>query len=390
MPNKKTLKIVQINTVPNGSTGSIMMSIHRQLTKDGYDSYVVWGRGRKAENDHEINMNDKIGVYFHVLYSRLTGKTGFASKKATKKLLNKLDKIKPDIIHLHNVHGYYINIKLLFDYINRNNIKTVWTLHDCWAFTGHCCNFESTNCKCWNGEKCINIKSYPKALINNSIESYREKQKIINSINKITFITPSIWLKNTAKKSFIRNKKIIVIPNGINTNVFKNYNNNNFKKIHNIDNKKIILGVASLWSDSKGLGDFIELSKRINSKYVIVLVGLNKKQLREIPNNIIGIEKTENIEEMVDIYNSASIFLNLTKEDNYPTVNIEAIACGTPVLTYNTGGSPESARLYGRVIDKEKLLNNSEKLFEEIYKKKNGHIDEKAMYQRYRVVYEKI
>ena len=158
------MKIIQINSVPNGSTGNIMMNIHNELLKKGYESYVVWGRGRKAQNEHEIYMNDKIGVYFHALYSRLTGKTGFGSKKATKRLLKKLDIIKPDIIHLHNIHGYYINIELLFNYIKKNNIKVVWTLHDCWAFTGHCTHFEYIKCSKWENEckNCPQKKEYPK------------------------------------------------------------------------------------------------------------------------------------------------------------------------------------------------------------------------------------
>jgi glycogen synthase len=203
MPNKKALKIIQINTVPNGSTGCIMMSIHKQLIKDGYDSYVVWGRGRKAQNNHEIYMNDKIGVYFHILYSRLTGKTGFASKRATKNLLKKLDEIKPDIIHLHNLHGYYINIELLFNYIKKNNIKTIWTLHDCWAFTGHCAYFEISNCNCCKGEKCIDIKSYPKSIKNNSLWCYQKKKLLFSDIKDMTIITPSQWLMTLVNNSYL-------------------------------------------------------------------------------------------------------------------------------------------------------------------------------------------
>ncbi len=392
MPNKKALKIVQINTVPNGSTGSIMMSIHKQLLEDGYDSYVVWGRGRKAQNDHEIYMNDRLGVYFHVLYSRLTGKTGFASKRATKKLIKKLDEIKPDIIHLHNLHGYYINIELLFNYIKKNNIKTVWTLHDCWAFTGHCSYFDKSDCRCWQGEKCKSIKTYPKCIINNSMWCYKKKKDIITGIRNLTIVTPSKWLNNLAQRTFLNAYKIELINNGVNTDVFKKIKLSEltFKRDNNISNKKIILGVASPWNENKGLEDFIKLSKIIDhNKYKIVLVGLTNKQISKIPKDILCIKKTNEINKLVELYNEADIFFNPTKADNYPTVNLESIACGTPVITYNTGGSGESANYFGFTIEANELGLINEKTIKNlrINRETISLISEKRMYLNYKHCY---
>ena len=397
MPNKKALKIVQINTVPNGSTGTIMMSIHKQLTKDGYDSYVDWGRGRKAENDHEIYMNDKLGVYFHAIYSRLTGKTGFASKRATRKLLKKLDKIKPDVIHLHNLHGYYINIKLLFNYIKKNNIKTVWTLHDCWAFTGHCAYFESIRCQCWKGEKCKNIKAYPKSFVNTSKWNYAKKNQLIGGINELTIITPSNWLRTLVRKSFLSNRKCIVINNGI--DITKFYINkelrSKFRNKYNLNNKVVILGVAYPWTEHKGLYDFYELANHIDdSKYKIVLVGIKKDQADAVPKNILHLEKTKDTTELLEIYNGSDIFYNPTRGDNYPTVNIEATSCGLPIIVNKVGGAHEISKYNDRVvairpdlsIDKlieliDKITNNSKRT------NKNEDISIEKMVKEYELVY---
>ena len=359
------MKIVQINSFSNGSTGKIMMSIHNELINKGNDSYAIWGRGRKEENRNEIYLNDKLGVYYHALYSRLTGKTGFASRKSTKKLIKKMDKIKPDIIHLHNIHGYYINIELLFNYIKNNNIKVIWTLHDCWAFTGQCSHFTIPNCDKWRREcnKCPILNQYPKTIKDNSKWNYNKKKELFSGLN-MKIITPSKWLAELVRQSFLKNYPVEVINNGIDTNIFKP-TNSNFRKEHNLENKKIILGVASVWDKRKGLSDFIKLSKILDDKYSIVLIGLDKKQIKEMPKNIIGITRTENQKELAEIYSTSDVLFNPTYEDNYPTVNLESIACGTPVLTYDTGGSIEFVDFLKNdnvkyIIEKDKVANNIE------------------------------
>ena len=387
------MKIVQINSVPNGSTGNIMMNIHRELLNQGHESYVVWGRGRNAENDHEIYMNDKFGVYLHVLYSRLTGKHGFASKRATRKLLKKLDDIKPDIIHLHNIHGYYINIEVLFNYLKKKNIKVIWTLHDCWSFTGQCPHFERINCEKWkNGcNKCSLTKTYPKSIIDNSKWNYNKKKELFTGLN-LKIITPSNWLAKLVKLSFLKNYEVKVINNGIDTNIFKP-TPSNFREKYDIQDKTIILGVSSVWTEAKGYYDFIELSKMLDDSFKIVLVGLNEKQLKEIPNNIIGLTRTSGQKELAEIYTAADVFFNPTYEDTYPTVNIEAIACGTPVVTYNTGGSPEFLLLIKE--NKSSYITSKKELTKEVFKNKNNisidvdvnKLNEKEMVNSYLKIY---
>lgn len=386
------MKIVQINTVPNGSTGTIMMNIHNELLKRGHDSYVVWGRGRKSNDNNEIYMGDKIGVYFHVLYSRITGKIGFASKRATKKLLKKLDEIKPDIIHLHNIHGYYINIDLLFNYIKNNNIRVIWTLHDCWPFTGHCTYFDLAKCNKWKKE-CMNCKQrseYPKSYFDNSKWCFDKKRELFNKVEKLTIVTPSEWMASLVKKSFLKNYNVIIINNGIDTNVFKILDKDKlaFRIKYNLENKKIILGIASPWSKRKGLDDFIELSKKISDDYKIVLVGLSKKQIKKLPNNILGIERTNNIDELVDIYNSSDMFFNPTYEDNYPTTNLEAICCGLRTITYNTGGSPESATINGQVTTKKDFIKNYKNIIKTKNKTKFFCFSKEKMCSNYLKLYE--
>lgn len=342
------MKIVQINTFPNKAPGTIMMNIHKELLEQGHESYVVWGRGRKANNEYEICINDKIGTFFHGIYTRLSDKTGFASTRATKKLLRELDKINPDIIHLHNIHGYYINIELLFNYLKEKQIRVIWTLHDCWAFTGHCAYFTACGCEKWKTccEKCPQLYTYPKSFVDNSKWNYNKKKQIFTGLN-MEIITPSKWLADLVKESFLKEYKVTVKHNTIDTKKFKKLEDLDRKKIcekYGIDyKKKIILGVASEWTERKGLNDFIKVSSLVDAKYQIVLVGLTKKQLKTIPKNIIPILRTNNVYELVELYNISYVFFNPTYEDNYPTVNLEAVACDCKVVSYNTGGCNEIA-----------------------------------------------
>ena len=323
-----------------------MMNIHKILTEQGYDSYVCWGRGRPANNNHEIVISDNIGVKFHGMYTRLLDKTGFASRRATKKLLRRLDEIKPDIIHLHNIHGYYLNIELLFNYIREHNINVVWTLHDCWPLTGHCAGFDMCGCKKWKTGcfNCEQLGTYPASKgLDNSKWNWNKKKALFTNLNLI-IVTPSQWLRDNVMKSYLRDYRCEVINNGIDLNIFKPADKCEMKKAqkkYNLDARKIVLGVASEWTPKKGLFDFIKLSEMMQDIQFVV-VGLTERQIKEMPQNIKGIKRTENQRELAALYTIADVFFNPTYEDNFPTTNLEALACGTPVITYDTGGSPES------------------------------------------------
>ena len=329
------MKVIQINTFSYKAAGNIMMNLHRALLNKGVDSYVVWGRGRKAQNEHEYYMDDDLGVKIHGAYTRLTDKTGFASVSATRKLLKWIDNINPDIIHLHCIHGYYINIELLFNYIKKKNIRVVWTQHDCWAFTGHCAYFDACGCEKWKTGcyDCEQIHTYPISYIDNTKHNWKLKKKYFGGLDAI-IVSPCNWLNGIVNESFLNIYESIVIYNGIDTDVF-NHENSYLKK------ERIVLGIAGEWTKRKGLEDFLKLRSILSDDYKIVLVGLTDKQINALPKGIIGICRTENTKKLVEIYRQASILFNPTYEDNFPTINLEALACGTPVITYDTGGGVE-------------------------------------------------
>ncbi|HHX68153.1 MAG TPA: glycosyltransferase [Gallicola sp.] len=371
------MKVLQINSVCGiGSTGRIAIDIHNILIDQGHESYIAYGRGLPKNCDDAIRIGTKIDNYTHVAKTRLLDKHGFGSKRATKEFVKEIKKIDPDIIHLHNIHGYYINIEILFNYLKEANKPVIWTLHDCWSFTGHCSHFDYIGCKKWKTGcfDCPQKQEYPKSvLIDNSEWNYNKKKEIFMGVDNMMLVTPSNWLSNLVGKSFLKDYRIEVINNGIELSFFKP-TDNEFRKKYELDDKFIILGVASIWTQSKGINYFLELSTNLKEDEVIVLVGLSNKQLKEIPENIIGISRTNNVEELADIYSSADIFVNPTLEDNFPTVNLEALACGTPVITFETGGSPESINNKTGMVVKER---SSVKLYENI---SNIRVSEKHSY----------
>ncbi|OUO64931.1 glycosyltransferase [Collinsella sp. An268] len=339
-----------INTVPNGSTGGIMIKEHSELLSHGKDSYAFWGRGREAQNDHEMKFATKPEVYLDALQTRLDGRAGFHSKTATKRLLRRLDEIKPDVVHLHNLHGYYINIEMLFNWLAAQNCKVEWTLHDCWAFTGHCAYFTYVKCAQWQShcaysDKCPQLNTYPKTICKKACaRNFDEKRRLFASIlpERMKLITPSQWLEGLVKRSFLGTYPIEVRHNTIDTTVFKP-TPSDFRARYGIGDRFMILGVASPWTERKGLSDFIRLAGEFgNEGFAFVLVGLDKKQFRWLPRGIIGIPRTDSPRELAGIYSTTDVLFNPTHEDNFPTVNLEAEACGTSVVTYDAGGCSET------------------------------------------------
>ena len=384
-------RILFINSVCNGSTGTICKNLYKAAKEAGHECCIAYGRGEAPEGFNTIKIGNQLDIYLHVLKARLFDASGFGSKHSTKKFIKEIEKFKPDIIHLHNIHGYYVNIEVLFKYLKEHpEIKKIWTLHDCWAFTGHCPHFEYVKCEQWKSEccKCVKKKEYPKSFIDRCNKNFIKKKKLFTEMENTILVTPSNWLKRLVKISFLGKYLVEVINNGVDTNIFK-YTESDIKEKYNISEKKIILGVASVWDKNKGLDTFIELSKQLDSEYQIVLIGLNDKQIRSLPANIIGINRTENVQELVQWYSIAEVYFNPTLEDNYPTTNLEAIACGTPVVTFDTGGSPESA-FAGKenIIDKGHIKN----FFENNIKLKvpqHDSLDIRWMNNKYLMIYSK-
>lgn len=354
------MKVFQINSVCGiRSTGRICTDLAEVLISQGHECRIAYGREFVPEKYKDISyrIGRNFGVKINALKARIFDNEGFNAKRATKKLIKEIEKYNPDVIHLHNLHGYYLNIEILFDYLKKADKPVVWTLHDCWAFTGHCTYFDFAGCKKWQSacHNCSQKKDYPSSKCKDrSKKNYFQKKAAFTGVRNLTIVTPSKWLKEKVEQSFLKEYKVEVIHNGIDLDVFKP-TPSDFRIRYGIEDKKIILGVASVWNRRKGLQDFIELSKILDDEYKIVLVGLTEEQKRSLPENIIGITRTNNVKELAEIYTAADVFFNPTYEDNYPTVNLEAQACGTPVVTYNTGGSVESVPKEN-VIEKGDLL----------------------------------
>lgn len=343
------MRVLFINAVcGTGSTGKICVELAEQYEKNGHEVKIAYGRQGYVPEQYQkyaVRIGNDLDVRVHALYTRLTDRHGLASKKATRKFLKWAEEYKPDIVWLHNIHGYYINYELLFEWIKKHpNMEVKWTLHDCWTFTGHCPHFIAIGCQKWKKEckNCPQKGRYPASnILDNSLDNYQRKKKAFTGVKNMTIITPCKWLENLVKESYLKDYPVQVVYNTINTDVFKP-TKSNFREQYGLENKKIILGVANVWNKYKGFDDFKELAQKLSDDYVIVLVGLQKKQLQDLPKNMIGIMRTNGQKELAQIYTAADIFVNLTYEDTYPTVNLEAKACGTPVITYRTGGSVES------------------------------------------------
>lgn len=352
------MKILMINSVCGiGSTGRICTDIAQELEKQGHQVKIAYGRKSdipKKFEKYAVCIGGNLSVLLHGAKARLFDASGFGSKRETRRFVNWIIEYDPDVIHLHNLHGYYINVEILFNYLRNCDKRIIWTLHDCWGFTGHCTHFEYEKCIKWKTccSNCAKISEYPKSFIDRSTKNYIKKKYIFTGIKNMSIIVPSEWLKKKVKESFLNEYEVEVIRNGIDLSVFHK-RDSNLRKKFNLINKKIILGVSSVWNKKKGLDAFCSLARTIdNNEYQIVLIGIEGKQKKYIPDNIICIQKTNNVEELVEWYSVADIFINLTLEDTYPTTNLEAIACETPVISFKTGGSPESAVKYGVVIDK--------------------------------------
>lgn len=367
------MKIIEINSGKHGSTGNIMIQIADLARNTGFEVYTFSGpkTNRSVVKGHTI-LGNKVGFLLHRILASVTGFSECFSFFSTYMFLKKLKKIDPDIIHLHNLHGWYINLPLLFKYIKRNKIRVIWTLHDCWAFTGHCPHFDLIGCNKWQGGcyDCPQYKEYPASFFDNSKIMYKLKKKWFTDVDNLTIVTPSQWLADLVKNSFLGCYDVKVINNGINLDVFKP-THSSFKKNHNCVDKFVVLGVASVWRDKKGLDVFVELAKRLDERFQIVLVGTDDNVDNKLPDNIISIHRTQNQTELAEIYTAADLFVNPTREDTYPTVNMESIACGTPVLTFNTGGAQEILNeTCGSVVtngDENSLYNEINRIYKEPY-----------------------
>jgi putative colanic acid biosynthesis glycosyltransferase len=361
-----SVKYLQINSEFSfGSVGRIMKENYDQKTKDGWECYIAYAAGTSLPGYRCIKIGNKFDRYLHAIGTRLFDKHGLYSRLATKAFLKKVEKINPDFIHLHNIHDYYLNYEVLFSWMKKHpNIHYFWTLHDCWAFTGHCSHFSAAKCTQWTTQcqNCPILSSYPKTIgKGNVFDNYQRKKEAFTGVKNLQIITVSHWLENLVKQSFLKEYPISVIYNPIDHSVFKP-TPSSFRDQYHLGNRKVVLGVALQWIPSKGLADFIELSKMFGSKVQIVLVGLTKKQISRLPSNIIGLEKTNKITDLAGLYSTADVFVNPSTQETFGMTTLEAVSCGTKAVVYKGTACEEIVDKFGGIA----VDQNIASLYEEI------------------------
>lgn len=340
-------KLLQINVTANwGSHGRIAEEIGMMAISNGWESYIAYGRYANPSKSHLIKIGNEWDVRIHGIETRLFDRHGLASEKATRTFVNTIECLKPEIIHLHNIHGYYLNYPILFDFLYRYGKPVIWTLHDCWPLTGHCAYPVTKNCEKWMVEcrNCPLTKGYPSSyMIDKSKRHYHRKRDCFTSLPDLHIVTVSKWLENIVRNSYLKNYDIRHIYNGIDLSVFRPKEIYGDKIIDqlSLSEKKMILGVANVWDDRKGLLDFYRLREKLDNNYLIILVGLNEKQRKKLPCGIVGMGRANSIHQLAEIYSMADVFVNPSIAETFGMTTAEALSCGTPVIVYNATASPE-------------------------------------------------
>lgn len=397
------MRVALINSVAGfGSTGRI---VYQLSCLPGVQGRIYYGRKDNLTDADTYRITDKAGNAAHVSGTFLSGRHGFYNAKETEKMVENLKAFNPDLIHLHNLHGFYLNIEVLMKYLSECGKPVIWTMHDCWAFTGHCAHYDAIGCEKWKSgcdRNCPGLNKYPYTFTaKNVARNYADKNRLFHLFqkNQLTIVTPSYWLREQLRQSFLKDQDIRTIHNGIDLSIFHPISSD-FRMKNHLENSYIYLAVGSGWYKEKGLDDLAKLSHDLRDDQKLVIVGIKKNQEKDFDNNhTIFIPRTENMNELCGLYSTADALLNLTYEDTFPTVNLEAQACGCPVFTYRTGGSTETVTdISGLVIPKGDLAM-MEKVLSKVARHKNDEVvracvynarqyDYRYMLQSYKALYE--
>jgi len=342
------VKVLLVNTVLGySSTGKICQEIYETVVGEGHEAVVAYGRGEP--NPPHVKFGSDVETGFHLLETRLFDRHGQGSHFSTQRLVDLMKSFRPDIVHLHNLHGYYLNVEMLFEYLELSGVKTIVTLHDCWLMTGHCAFFSYVDCQKWATlcEHCPQVSSYPNSLfLDRSTKNHLLKKHIFGKIpsSQIVLVAPSQWLCDVVSQSFLSKFSTRVINNGIDLSIFQSKMSEKEDPLKSVtvEKKFVVLAVASVWENRKGLRFVRELASLLPSECLVVVVGRVSPKDRFTSPNVVFIERTSSRDELATLYRRADVFVNTTMDDNYPTTNLESLACGTPVVTFDTGGSPES------------------------------------------------
>lgn len=337
------MKLYQINVVcETGSTGRIVTDIYKTMIDHGDECRIAYGRGSTPDGISAFKIETRLGIYSHVLMTRLTDRHGLYSKHATKTLIKDIKQYQPDIIHLHNIHGYYLNYEMLFTFLKEYAKPVIWTLHDCWAFTGHCAYFDAVECEKWkNGcGKCCQLRAYPSSFGKDaSEESYTRKMRAFLGVGQLQIVTVSYWLKGVVEHSFLSKYPVRAIYNGIDLREM-HITDSNIRQQYGLTQKYIVLGVASVWDKRKGLDLFRKISERLPDEYKIVLIGVSERQKKDMPERILCIGK-QSYSDLAKWYSAADVYVNGSVEETMGLTTLESMACGTPVVVQNTTAVPE-------------------------------------------------
>jgi len=337
--------LLQINSVAGcGSTGGIVSGLARLAAGAGWNSLIAYGRGTGSDELQAVRVGTDCDVRRHGVVTRLFDRHGLGSRTATERFITRMEQVRPDLIHLHNLHGYYLNIRVLFEWLSTRDIPVVWTFHDCWPMTGHCSHFDHIGCEKWKTvcRQCPQTGRYPASiLLDRSEKNFRLKRVLFTSVKRMTIVPVSRWLNGVVGQSFLGDVPRKVIYNGVDTGLYKPAESSDVRRKFGVDGKFIILGAAGKWDDRKGLFDFIELAGRTGPDVAIILAGLNRRQLKNLPANVTGTGRLGSLEELAGLYSAADVYLNLSAEETFGLTTAEALACGTPVVVYNATASPE-------------------------------------------------
>lgn len=337
------MKVFLINSVcGTGSTGGMVADMARLLRENGDSVRIAFGIGKSSgvPAGTAVRFNHWAGYYWHNILSRLTDHAGLYSNGQTRRLIRVIREFDPDVVHIHNLHGYYVNYELLFQFLSSAKKRVVWTLHDCWPFTGHCAHYAGIGCTGWLAgcQRCPQLRVYPVCCTaGDTAANYIRKKAAFTGLENLTVVTPSRWLADQVSRSFLKDHPIRVIPNGIDTGIFLPG-----EKLP--AQEKTVLGVANVWDHQKGLQDIFRLRQLLPEEYRVVLVGLTRRQLTGLPENVTGIGRTEDKSELARLYRAADVFVNPTYQETFGLTTVEAQACGTPAVVYHVGGCPETVQ----------------------------------------------
>ena len=398
------MRVFQLNAFCGvKSTGRIASEIAKLVAEDGGECRIGYGVPGISDDSqpYAYRIGTPVSRKFHAVIRKLFDAEGYGSFWATRKLIQDLNAFRPDLIHLHNIHGCYLNFGLLFRYLSKAEIPVVWTLHDCWPFTGHCAYFDYSGCQKWQHEcsHCPQQRNYPVCIgLDGSRRNHRNKKKWFSKLKNLTFVAPCQWMTKPLAASFMGKYPVRVIVNGVNLDVFHPVESQLRSQYH-LEDKKVCLAVASEWDERKGLTYIIQAAEKLDDSYRFVVIGLESEQIRLLPSNVIGLERTSSTEELAAWYTTADCFVNPTLEDNMPMVNLEALACGTPVVVFETGGCPEAIDPSCGIVVKQGHLDEFCRAIQTLCEQKEmgdcclnraKHFDCKATFQSYLELYKEI